>query len=74
VIFWGKVTAFSAIFIIFAPKFYEKMKKLIVLSAIALLFNIHAWAQEEATDSIGSMLDDLEELICFIRTGIRKAL
>ena len=29
------------------------MKKQIVLTAIALLFNIYAWAQEEVSDSIG---------------------
>ena len=35
------------------------MKKLIVLSAISLLFNIYAWAQEEVSDSIGGAPEEL---------------
>ena len=45
------------------------MKKLIVLTAIALLFNIHAWAQEEVSDSIGG---DPEELLApIVNTNIQ---
>ena len=60
-IFWRKVTAFSAIFSIFAPKFYGKMKKLIVFAAISLLFNTFARAQEEVSDSIGGSPEEQME-------------
>lgn len=35
------------------------MKKLIVFAAISLLFTIHAWAQEEVSDSIGGAPEEL---------------